>query len=160
MIVGITARADWRGPKVLNGRTVTTGSPKEQVKGLGQLVGADLARRIRRLALQRVLLVDRHVTAPCRTPRWSRCARRRLHAGVRAACRTFSVPSTLVRTYDVGRLVRVGNGDQRGQVEDDLDAAHRAARTLSRSRDVAGHDLHVVAAAANRPASPTCPGQL
>ena len=27
MIVGITARADWRGPKVLNGRRTTTGSP-------------------------------------------------------------------------------------------------------------------------------------
>ncbi len=30
MMVGMTARADWRGPKVLNGRTVTTGTPKEQ----------------------------------------------------------------------------------------------------------------------------------
>ena len=28
MICGMTARVDWRGPKVLNGRSVTTGSPK------------------------------------------------------------------------------------------------------------------------------------
>ena len=28
MIVGMTARADWRGPKVLNGRRTTTGSSK------------------------------------------------------------------------------------------------------------------------------------
>ena len=27
MMVGITARVDWRGPYVLNGRTVTTGTP-------------------------------------------------------------------------------------------------------------------------------------
>jgi hypothetical protein len=26
MIVGITARADWRGPKVLNGRAIVNGS--------------------------------------------------------------------------------------------------------------------------------------
>ena len=30
IIVGITARADWRGPNVLNGRTVSTGTPNEQ----------------------------------------------------------------------------------------------------------------------------------
>ena len=29
MIVGMTARADCRGPYVLKGRTVTTGTPKE-----------------------------------------------------------------------------------------------------------------------------------
>ncbi len=29
MIVGITARADCRGPNVLNGRTVTTGTSNE-----------------------------------------------------------------------------------------------------------------------------------
>jgi len=28
MMAGMTARADWRGPKVLNGRSVTTGVPK------------------------------------------------------------------------------------------------------------------------------------
>jgi hypothetical protein len=30
MIVGMTARADWRGPKVLKGRTVTVGRSKER----------------------------------------------------------------------------------------------------------------------------------
>jgi len=28
--VGITARADWRGPKVLKGRMMATGRPKER----------------------------------------------------------------------------------------------------------------------------------
>ena len=28
--VGMTARADWRGPKVLNGRRVVTGVPKDR----------------------------------------------------------------------------------------------------------------------------------
>jgi hypothetical protein len=32
MIVGMTARADWRGPNVLKGRTVTTGTLKAQKK--------------------------------------------------------------------------------------------------------------------------------
>ena len=43
MIVGITARSDWRGPKVLNGRSVTTGSVERARVALGHLVGADLA---------------------------------------------------------------------------------------------------------------------
>ena len=32
MIVGITARADCRGPYVLNGRAITTGRPNEWKK--------------------------------------------------------------------------------------------------------------------------------
>ncbi len=32
MIVGITARADWRGPKALKGRTMRTGRPNERWK--------------------------------------------------------------------------------------------------------------------------------
>ena len=32
MIVGITARADWRGPNVLNGRSTVTGRPCERWK--------------------------------------------------------------------------------------------------------------------------------
>ena len=28
MTCGMTARVDWRGPKVLNGRSVTAGTPK------------------------------------------------------------------------------------------------------------------------------------
>ena len=30
MMVGITARADWRGPKVLKGRKIATGSPNDR----------------------------------------------------------------------------------------------------------------------------------
>ena len=30
MMVGMTARADWRGPNVLNGRTTVTGVPNER----------------------------------------------------------------------------------------------------------------------------------
>jgi hypothetical protein len=30
MIVGTMARADWKGPNVLNGRTMTDGSPNER----------------------------------------------------------------------------------------------------------------------------------
>ena len=32
MIVGITARADWRGPYALNGRTMAIGRPKDRWK--------------------------------------------------------------------------------------------------------------------------------
>ena len=31
-IVGTIARADWKGPKVLNGRTITAGRPNERWK--------------------------------------------------------------------------------------------------------------------------------
>ena len=60
MMVGMTARADWRGPKVLKGRMVATGNRTSAV-ALHDLVRADLAGRVGRLSLQRMLLVDRHV---------------------------------------------------------------------------------------------------
>ncbi len=37
MTVGMTARADWRGPYVLNGRAVTTGSSKARSKDSASL---------------------------------------------------------------------------------------------------------------------------
>ena len=53
-IVGRTARSDWRGPYVLNGRRTSTGTPIAAVEGEGQLVGGDLGGRVRRLGLERM----------------------------------------------------------------------------------------------------------
>ena len=44
MIVGMNARALWRGPKVLNGRNVTAGVLERAVIALGELVGCDFGR--------------------------------------------------------------------------------------------------------------------
>ena len=78
-IVGITARVDWRGPKVLNGRSTVTGSAEAARVGLAELVGGDLRGAVRRLGLA--------ARGPRRSGRCRACRRPRSSTSARAGGR-------------------------------------------------------------------------
>ena len=97
MIVGMIARADCRGPNVLNGRRMRDRQPEGAKIALAQRIGADLGRGVGRLALKRVLLVDRARSGRCRKLPTSRSGPPAPGVELaRQASRTWAVPSTLV----------------------------------------------------------------
>ena len=61
MIVGITARADCRRTECIEGPDGHDGKSEGKMECFGKLIGTNLARRIRRLALQRMIFIDRDV---------------------------------------------------------------------------------------------------
>ena len=113
------------------------------VEAEGDLVGADLGSRIGRLPLQGMRFGHRH------EPRGAIDLAGR---GVDDALDT-QVPRRLhdiQRAEDIGlniglgRMVAVGNGDQGGQVQDNVAPGHRGAHAV-RIADVAGEDVQIPA---------------
>src|SRR5450631_2809778 len=97
MIVGTTARADWRGPKVLKGRTVTTGSPYARWKDSTSLSAAILVAAYGDCACSGCFSsigTYRAVPYTSLDEVWTT----RVLPLSRAACSTFSVPQTFVCT--------------------------------------------------------------
>ena len=124
---------------MLNGLAIDDRGAERALEGERELIGADLARRVRRLRVQRVLLVDRN-----RLRGSVDLARGGVDdAGwLLAACGFEDVQ----RAFDVGghelpgMPVGVGNRDQRAQMEDDLAPGHRAGHGF-RIGEVAPEDL-------------------
>ena len=108
---------------------------------LGDLVGSDLARRIRRLRLQGMRLVDRHLLR-----RAVDLARRRMddEIDVSLARSIENVERSDDVRVDVGtrRCVRMRDGDQRRKVEDDVHAGGRGTDAV-RIAYVAENDVHL-----------------
>jgi hypothetical protein len=139
IMVGMTARADCLGPKVLKRPQGDDRKAIRTVETLGQFVGPNLAGRIGRLALQGMLLVNRDAQG-----RAVDLARR----GVDEALD----PQIAGRQKDIQRaddvaldhldrvLVRVRDGNQRPEVENVADALNRLADGV-RVAQVAGQDF-------------------
>ena len=108
---------------MLNGRAIDDRQVVGAVEGLGELVGADLARRVRRLRIERMALVDRRVLGGpvdlarghLDHPRHLRLERRGEHVQ-----RALEVRHRDLARRDEG----VRHGDRRGEVVDRVDPAH------------------------------------
>ncbi len=118
------------------------GDVKRPVETLGDLVGPDLARRVGGLPLERVVLVDGDVAGgPVDLAR--RCVDDLLDAGIPGRLKDVE------RTDDVrlhrlpGTGVGVGDGDERTQVEDDVDAPDGAPDGVGIPQ-IAHEDTHPV----------------
>ena len=98
----MTARADCRGPKVLNGRSVVTGVPKDSAYDSHILSAPIFDAEYGDWPRSGCVLGDRHVLRACRRPRRSRCCTIRGVPWRRTASSTLSVPMTLVSTYERG----------------------------------------------------------
>ena len=132
MIVGMIARADCRGPNVLNGRRIVTGRPNARMIALPERIGPDLGRGVGRLALERVPLVDGNGLGGAVDLGRRRQDQPRQRRACPAGVENVGRPQHVGLNHVVRVVIRVRNRDQGTEVEDPFSPLDRA---LARRRD-------------------------